>query len=67
MANCWERTVPLAFHLCCCYFKVVLIVGIPFPFGAGGLLVWKGFYNLNVLGCPSAFRAKSIYPVCIEM
>ena len=24
-------------------------------------------YNLKVLGCPSAFRAKSIYHVCIEM
>ena len=24
-------------------------------------------YNLKVLECPSAFRAKSIYHVCIEM
>ena len=29
--------VPMAFHLCCCYFSgsAVLIVGIPFPFRAG--------------------------------
>ena len=26
MGNCWERAVPLAFHLCCFYFSVVLIV-----------------------------------------
>ena len=26
----------------------------------------KFFYNLKVLGCPSAFRTKSIYHVCIE-
>ena len=30
-------TVPLAFHLCCFfYFSVVLIVGVPFPFGVYG-------------------------------
>ena len=33
MAICWERAVFLAFHLCCFYFSVVLIVGVPFPFG----------------------------------
>ena len=27
---------PLAFHLCCCYFSAVLIVGVPFPFGVKG-------------------------------
>ena len=27
----------------------------------------KVSYNLKVLGCPSAFRAKLIYHVCIEM
>ena len=33
MANCWERAVPLAFHLCF-YFSSCLIVQIdvPFPF-----------------------------------
>ena len=30
------------------------------------LHVCKGFYNLKVLGWPSAFRAKSTYHVCIE-
>ena len=37
MAICWERAVPLAFHLCCFYFSNVFIVGVPFPFG-----VWAG-------------------------
>ena len=32
MPICWERAVPLAFHLCSFYFSAVLIVGIPFPF-----------------------------------
>ena len=36
MAICWERAVPLAFHLCCFYFSAVLIVGVPFPFGVKG-------------------------------
>ena len=31
--NCWERAVPLAFHLFCFYFSAVLIVGVSFPFG----------------------------------
>ena len=30
---CWERAVPLAFHLCCFYFSAVLNLGVPFPFG----------------------------------
>ena len=33
MAICWERTVPLAFHVCCFYSSAVLTVGVPFPFG----------------------------------
>ena len=33
MAICWERAVPLAFHLCCFYFSAVLIVGVPLSFG----------------------------------
>ena len=32
MAICWERAVPLAFHLCCFHFSAVLIVCVPFPF-----------------------------------
>ena len=33
MAICWDRAVPLAFHLCSFYFSAVLIVGVQFPFG----------------------------------
>ena len=33
MAIYWERAVLLAFHLYCFYFNLVLIVGVPFPFG----------------------------------
>ena len=36
MAICWERAVPLAFHLCCFYFSAILIVCVPFPFGVQG-------------------------------
>ena len=32
MAICWEKSVPLAFHLCCFYFSAVLIVGVYFLF-----------------------------------
>ena len=32
VAICWERAVPLAFHLCCFYFSAALSVGVPFPF-----------------------------------
>ena len=33
MAICLERAIPLAFHLCCLYFRVVSIVGVTVPFG----------------------------------
>ena len=36
LAICWERAVPLSFHLCYFYFSAVLIVGVPFPFGVEG-------------------------------
>ena len=36
MAICWERAVPLAFHLCCFYCSDVLVVRVPFPFGVLG-------------------------------
>ena len=42
MAICWERVVPLAFHLCCVYFSAVLVVRVPFPFGVWGR-VWNSF------------------------
>ena len=32
VAICWERAVPLAFHLCCFYFSAVVIVCVPFTF-----------------------------------
>ena len=28
MTICWEKAVPLAFHLCCFYFSAVLIVSL---------------------------------------
>ena len=38
MAICWERAVPLGFHLCCLYFSVVLVVRVPkVPFWCLGL------------------------------
>ena len=43
MAICWERAVPLDFHLCCFYFSAVLVVRVPFPFG-----VWDRVWNLIV-------------------
>ena len=43
MAICWERAVTLAFHLCCFYFSVVLVVCVLFPFG-----VWDGVWNSTV-------------------
>ena len=51
MAICWERAVPLAFHLCCFYFSVVLIVGFPFPFDVefdciGSRLMWNSIVTV---------------------
>ena len=40
MAICWERAVPLAFHLCCFKFSAVLVVRVHFPFG-----VWVRMWN----------------------
>ena len=45
MAICWERAVPLAFHLCCFYFNAVLIVGVPFLFGAKGRM-WNSIVSV---------------------
>ena len=36
MAICWEKAVPLAFHLCCFNFSAVLVVRVAFPFGVMG-------------------------------
>ena len=43
MAICWERAVPLAFHLCCFNFSAVLLVHVPFLFD-----VWDRMWNLIV-------------------
>ena len=45
MAICWERAVPLAFHLCCFYFSAVLIVGVPFLFGVKGRM-WNSIVSV---------------------
>ena len=47
--------------------KVSLVNLLGSNLKSGGAHVCKGFYNLIVLGWPTAFRAKSIYHVCIEM
>ena len=47
MATCLERVVPLAFHLCCFNFSVVLvIVRVSFPFD-----VWGRMWN-SVVSVP---------------
>ena len=40
MAIYWEGAVPLDVYLCCFYFSAVLVVRVPFPFGAW-VRVWK--------------------------
>ena len=40
MAICWERAVPLVFHLCCFNFSAVLVVRVLFPF-----VVWGSVWN----------------------
>ena len=45
MAICWEKAVPLAFHLCCFYFSAVLIVCVPFPFGVQGR-IWNSIVSV---------------------
>ena len=45
MAICWERAVPLAFHLCCFYFCAVFVVRVPFPFDVWGR-VWNSIVSV---------------------
>ena len=46
MANCWERAVPLDFHLCCLYFSAVWCLGQDVEFDCFGS--WSlPFYLLN--------------------
>ena len=57
MAICWERAVPLAFHLCCFYFSAVLAVGVPFR-----LVFWAGcgirLYRFLIIAFLSTFSVK---------
>ena len=45
MAICWERAVPLSFHLCCFYFSAVSVVHVHFQKTFG---VWDRMWNLTV-------------------
>ena len=45
MAICWERAVPLAFHLCCFYLSAILIVGVALPFGGQGRM-WNSIVSV---------------------
>ena len=55
MANCWERAVSLDFHLCCLYFSVVLIVGVPFPFGVQGRM-WNSIVSVPFIYLTLAYQ-----------
>ena len=46
MAICWERAVPLTFHLCCFYFSGVLVVCVPFPFDVQWGRVWHSIVSV---------------------
>ena len=61
MAICWERAVPLAFHLCCFYFSAALIVGIPFPFGVE--FDWIGSWSLPFI----CFKHHVIHISCYQL
>ena len=45
MSICWERAVPLAFHLHYFYYNAILIVGVPFPFGVKGR-IWNSIVSV---------------------
>ena len=49
MIICWERAVPFVFRTM--LLNVVLIMGVPFPFG-----VWDRLWNLIVLVTPLPFH-----------
>ena len=44
MAICWERAIPLAFHLCF-NFSAVLVERVPFPFGVWGRM-WNSIVSV---------------------
>ena len=60
MAICWERAVPLAFHLCCFYFSVVLAVRVPFPFGVGAGCGIPLYRFLIIAFCLACFGKQDI-------
>ena len=45
MAICWERAVPMAFHLCCFNFCAALVVRVPFPFDVWGRM-WDSIVSV---------------------
>ena len=45
MATCLARAVPLVFHLCCYVFSAVLVVRVPFLFGAWGR-IWNSIASV---------------------
>ena len=57
MAVCWERAVPLAFHLCC--FNSSAVIVVPFSFG-----VWAGCgirsYGFLIIAFLSTFRVREV-------
>ena len=46
VAICWGKAVLLVFHLCCFYFSGVLIVCVPFQFGAQGRM-WNSIVSVS--------------------
>ena len=55
MVICWERAVPLAFHLCCFYFSDGLVVRVLFPFGVWGR-VWNSIISVPISAFLSSLK-----------
>ena len=62
MTICWERAVPLAFHLWCFNFSAVLVVRVPFPFGVWGR-VWNSIYRFLIIAFLSTVMTISLLQV----
>ena len=62
MTICWERAVPLAFHLCSFYFSAVLIVSVPFSFGVKGRM-WNSILSIpdHCLFTYFAYMDETVY------
>ena len=63
MAMCWERAVPLAFHLCRFYSSVVLVIRAPFPFGVWGC-VWNSTISVPD-HCPFTYFQYVLFYLCV--